>query len=75
MQDRPHSYPHSYPEILLGAGIWIVEGLDLSRAREGPADFACLPIRIAGGEGAPAWAILRQPRPAVQSRKRFASIP
>ena len=49
-------------EILLGAGIWIVEGLDLSRARPGPVDFACLPLRIAGGDGAPARAILRQRR-------------
>ncbi len=59
-------------EILLRAGIWIVEGLDLSRARPGPVDFVCLPIRIAEGEGAPARAILRERRrrkgPAAQIR-------
>ena len=49
-------------QIVLGAGIWIVEGLDLSRARPGPVDFVCLPLRIAGGDGAPARAILRQRR-------------
>jgi arylformamidase len=56
-------------EILLRAGIWIVEGLDLSRVRPGPVDFVCLPIRIAEGEGAPARAILRE-RPR---RKRPAA--
>ena len=49
-------------EILLGAGIWVVEGLDLSRVRPGPVDFVCLPIRLAEGEGAPARAILRERR-------------
>jgi arylformamidase len=49
-------------EILLRAGIWIVEGLDLSRVRPGPVDFVCLPIRIAEGDGAPARAILRERR-------------
>jgi arylformamidase len=47
-------------EILLGAGIWIVEGLDLSRVRPGSVDFVCLPIRLAEGDGAPARAILRE---------------
>jgi arylformamidase len=44
---------------LLGAGIWIVEGLDLRRAPAGPCDFICLPLRIVGADGAPARAILR----------------
>jgi arylformamidase len=52
-------------EILLGAGIWIVEGLNLSRVRPGPVDLVCLPIRLAKGDGAPARAILRE----RQSRK------
>ena len=47
-------------EILLGAGIWILEGLDLSRARPGLVDLVCLPIRLAEGDGAPARAILRE---------------
>ena len=45
---------------LLGAGIWIVEGLDLSRVRPGPVDLICLPLRAAGGDGAPARAIVRE---------------
>jgi arylformamidase len=45
--------------ILLGAGIWIVEWLDLSRTPAGSYDLICLPLRIVGGDGAPARAILR----------------
>lgn len=51
-------------EALLGAGIWVVEGLDLSRVQPGPVDFVCLPLRLGGGEGAPARAIVRERRPA-----------
>jgi len=46
--------------ILLGAGIWIIEGLDLSGVEPGEYDLICLPLKIAGGDGAPARAILRQ---------------
>jgi len=45
--------------ILLGAGIWIVEWLDLRRIPAGPCDLICLPLRIVGGDGAPARAMLR----------------
>ena len=45
--------------VLLRAGIWIIEGLDLRRAPVGPCDFVCLPLRIVGADGAPARAILR----------------
>jgi len=44
---------------LLGNGVWIVEGLDLSRVNPGNYDFVCLPLKIDGGDGAPARAILR----------------
>ncbi len=44
--------------ILLGAGIWIIEGLNLSSAAPGRYELVCLPLRIAGGEGAPARALL-----------------
>ena len=46
--------------VLLGAGIWIIEGLDLSRARPGRYELICLPLKIAGGDGAPARVILRK---------------
>ena len=43
---------------LLGAGVIIVEGLDLTAAAPGRYQLACLPLRIAGGDGAPARAVL-----------------
>jgi len=51
-------------EALLGAGVWILEGLDLTRVAAGPVDLVCLPIRLAGAEGAPARAFVRQRRPS-----------
>jgi arylformamidase len=45
---------------LLGAGIWLVEGLNLSEVEPGRYDLVCLPLRIAGIEGAPARAVLRR---------------
>jgi arylformamidase len=51
---------HSYPvhRTLLGAGVVIVEALDLSGAAAGPYQLVCLPLRITSGDGAPARAIL-----------------
>jgi arylformamidase len=53
----------AYPvhRILLGAGVVIVEGLDLSGAPAGSYELVCLPLRIAGGDGAPARAVLIAP--------------
>jgi arylformamidase len=47
---------------LLGAGIWLIEGLNLSRVAAGAYELICLPLRIAGGDGAPARAVLRRRR-------------
>jgi len=44
---------------LLKAGIWIIEGLDLSQVQPGRYELICLPIKIVDGDGAPARAILR----------------
>jgi arylformamidase len=44
---------------LLEAGVWIIEGLDLSRVGPGAYELICLPLKIAGGDGAPARALLR----------------
>ena len=41
-------------KILLGSGMVIVEGLDLSRVPPGRCQLACLPLKIEGGDGAPA---------------------
>jgi len=44
---------------LLGAGVVVVEGLDLSAAEPGEYDMTCLPLRIAGADGSPARVVLR----------------
>jgi arylformamidase len=44
--------------ILLRGGGAILEGLDLGAVEPGPYRLTCLPLRIAGGEAAPARAIL-----------------
>jgi arylformamidase len=44
---------------LLEAGVVIVEGLDLSEVEPGEYEMTCLPLRVAGGDGAPARVILR----------------
>ena len=45
--------------ILLSAGIWIIEGLDLSAVRAGRYELICLPVKLHGSDGAPARALLR----------------
>jgi arylformamidase len=45
--------------LLLGAGIWIIEGLNLSQVQAGRYELICLPIKIANSDGAPARALLR----------------
>src|SRR5262245_43989385 len=44
---------------LLEAGVVIVEGLDLSQVEPGEYDMICLPLRLQGGDGAPARVVLR----------------
>jgi arylformamidase len=44
---------------LLGSGIWLIETLNLSKVNAGKYYLICLPLRIEGGDGAPARAILR----------------
>lgn len=46
-------------DVLLGAGVWVIEGLDLSRIAPGRYEMACLPLKIVGSDGAPARAALR----------------
>lgn len=54
----PFDEPVRTHQILLGAGIVIVEGLDLSEVSDGRYNLYCLPINLGGVEGAPARAIL-----------------
>ena len=46
-------------QILLGAGIWLIEGLNLASVKPGEYELVCLPLRVVGADGAPARAILR----------------
>lgn len=45
---------------LLGAGIWVIEGLDLSQIEPGRYEMVCLPLKLAGVEGSPARVVLRR---------------
>jgi arylformamidase len=44
---------------LLEAGIWVIEGLELSEVEAGEYELICLPVKIERSDGAPARAILR----------------
>lgn len=46
--------------ILLQAGIWIIESLNLEHVEPGEYELICLPLKIMGGDGAPARAVLRK---------------
>lgn len=56
--ERQESPGHPTHLTLLGAGVVVVEGLDLSAVPPGRYTLVCLPLRIAGGDGAPARAVL-----------------
>jgi arylformamidase len=45
---------------LLGAGVVIVEGLDLSEVAPGDYELICLPLKIKDGDGGPARVVLRE---------------
>jgi arylformamidase len=47
-------------QALLGAGIWVIEGLDLSRVEPGEHELICLPLKVEDGDGAPARVLLRR---------------
>lgn len=46
-------------QALLSAGIWVIEGLDLSAVSPGDYKLICLPLKLVGVEGAPARAALK----------------
>jgi len=45
---------------LLSAGVIVIEGLNLADAEAGAYEMYCLPLRIAGGDGAPARVVLKR---------------
>lgn len=46
-------------QTLLGAGVWVIEGLNLAAVTPGRYELICLPLKILGADGAPARAVLR----------------
>jgi len=50
---------HETHRTLLGAGVCILEGLELSRVPPGRYDLIALPLRILDADGAPARVVLR----------------
>jgi arylformamidase len=46
--------------ILLGAGVVIIEGLNLAHVEPGEYELTCLPLLVEGSDGAPARVILRR---------------
>jgi arylformamidase len=58
--DRHGSRDYTAHHTLLGAGVVIVEGLDLSQVEAGEYDLFCLPLAVAGGDGAPARVLLKE---------------
>jgi arylformamidase len=47
-------------ETLLGADVVVVEGVDLRRVAGGDYELICLPLRLAGADGAPARVVLKR---------------
>ena len=52
--DNPQTH-----RLLLGGGVWILEGLALGSVSEGLYELICLPLRITGCDGSPVRAVLR----------------
>jgi arylformamidase len=46
-------------QVMLGAGIWVIEGLWLKEIEPGNYEMICLPLKIKGADGAPCRALLR----------------
>lgn len=58
----PFGNPTPTHRALLGAGVVVLEGLDLRSAAPGPYELLCLPIRLVGSDGVPARALVRRRR-------------
>lgn len=54
----PFSEPVPTHQTLLKAGVLIIESLNLSRVEAGDYSLLCLPLKIAGSDGAPARVLL-----------------
>ena len=54
-----HELSTDIHRVILGAGIAILEGIDLHATPPGEYELVCLPLRLADVEAAPARAVLR----------------
>ncbi|MBI2913053.1 MAG: cyclase family protein [Chloroflexi bacterium] len=61
--ERFRSPTHEVHKLLLGAGVVIVEGLDLRAVPPGPYFLVCAPLKLVGAEGAPARVFLMDSTP------------
>ena len=59
--EKPEGPGHPVHTTLLSNGTIIVEGLNLGDVEPGEYTFVCFPIKLAGGDGAPARAALLEP--------------
>jgi arylformamidase len=50
---------HDTHQILLDAGVYIIEGINLDKVKPGRYELVCLPLLIEKGDAAPARAMLR----------------
>lgn len=57
----PYTDPRPTHETLLQAGVVVIEGMNLAGVPQGRYTLYCLPIKLAGADGAPARAILVGP--------------
>lgn len=63
-EDIEPGYDYPVHHRLLGAGVTIIEGLELSGVAPGEYYLYCLPLRLVGSEAAPARALLEPLRGA-----------
>jgi len=57
---QPFDAPSTTHQVILSAEIAVLEGLNLSSVEPGEYELICLPLKVVGGDGAPARAILRR---------------
>jgi arylformamidase len=68
--DPFRSSTHAAHHLLLGAGVVLLEGLDLSAVPPGDYELICAPLRLVGAEAAPARVFLRASPPCSSEAKR-----
>ena len=60
----PFDAPTETHRVLLGSGVWVVEGLDLRFVDEGRYEMLALPLKIVTGEASPVRVLLRPLEPS-----------